>query len=135
MRILIASYELENFFGGVQTWSLTMYHAFKKLGHEVYLFTHSNKINENYKKLLFARNGTFDLILCNINAVLNDIKVFKGKKVFISHGILPRFAQPIAGADIYIATSEETAENCKSKGFPVHKIIRNPIDCNRFYFL
>jgi len=134
MKILIALYELENFFGGVQTWSITMYHALKKLGQDVYFFTHSNKINENYKRLPFVRNGDFDLILCNINIVLNDIKNFKGKKVFISHGILSKLAQPINGADIYIAVSEETAHACETTGFHIDKIIRNPIDCDRFFF-
>lgn len=134
MKILIALYELENFFGGVQTWSLTMYQALKKLDHEISFFTHSSKINKAHETLPFICNGAFDLILCNSNIVLNDIKEFKGKKIFISHGILPKLEQPIIGADIYIAVSEETAENCKIKGFPVHKIIRNPIDCDKFYF-
>lgn len=134
MKILIALYELENFFGGVQTWSLTMYRALKKLDHEISFFTHSSKINKTYETLSFIRNGAFDLILCSSNVTLNDIKEFKGKKVFISHGVLPKLEQPIVGADIYIAVSEEIAENCKIKGFPVHKIIRNPIDCDRFYF-
>jgi len=134
MKILIALYELENFYGGVQTWSLTMYETLKKLGHDVNIYTHSTKINEMYRDLPFVRNGAYDLILCSLNEVLNDVKEFKGKKVFISHGILPRLAQPVKGADIYIAVSEETAENCKAKGFPVHAIIRNPIDFDKFYF-
>lgn len=134
MKILIALYELENFFGGVQTWSLTMYHALRKLGHTVYLFTHKSRINKAYRNLPFVRDGIFDLILCDSGVVLRDVSEFKGKKVFISHGILPRLAQPIKGADIYIAVSEESAENCKTKGFPPYKIIRNPIDCDRLYF-
>jgi len=135
MKILIASHELENFFGGVQTWSLTMYYILKKLGHEVYFFTCSPEIHKMYKDLPFVRSGAFDLILCGVNAALSGVKKFKGKKVFISHGILPKLAQPIKGADIYIVVSEETAKNNKAKCFPVHKIIRNPIDCDKFYFL
>ncbi len=130
MKILIALYELANFFGGVQTWSLTMYHALRKLGHTVYFFTHEAKINEAHKNLPFIHNGVFDLILCSSNAALREIGRFKGRKIFISHGILPELEQPVKGADIYIAVSEESAKNCKTKGFPVSKIIRNPIDCD-----
>lgn len=133
MEILIALYELENFFGGVQTWSLTMYHALKKLGHTVSLFTYRSRINKAYENLPFIHNGAFDLILCSSNVALREIGRFRGRKIFISHGILPRLEQPVKGADIYIAVSEESAKNCKTKGFPVSKIIRNPIDCDRLH--
>jgi len=131
MKILIALYELKNFYGGVQTWSLTMYHALRKLGHTAYFFTHEAKINKAHENLPFIHNGAFDLILCSSNVALREIGGFKGRKIFISHGILPELEQPIKGADIYIAVSEESARNCKTKGFPVSKIIRNPIDCDR----
>jgi len=134
VKILIALNELRDFFGGVQMWSLTMYHVLKKLGHKVYFYAHLSEINKIYKNLLFVQGGAFDLILCNSNMALNDIKDFKGKKVFISHGILPKLEQPIRGADIYVAVSEEVAKACKSRGFSICKIIRNPIECNRFYF-
>jgi len=124
MKILIALHNL-SFFGGVQTWSLTMCSALKNMGHEVSFFTCTAGIS----------NGKiFDLILCNSNQALNDIKEFKGKKIFISHGILPPLEQPIKGADIYVAVSEEVAKNCETQGFPVQRIIRNPIDLDKFRF-
>ena len=133
MKILIALYEFEHFYGGTQTWSLTMYHALRNLGHTVYFFTHKIKINEAYKNLPFAHNTKFDLILCGSNITLKDLSEFKGKKVFVSHGILPPLERPVKGADVYIAVSEEIAANCKARGFAIHKIIRNPIDCDKLY--
>lgn len=112
-----------------------MYLALKKLGHDIYFFAHLPRLNKIYKGLQFVHDGVFDLILCSSNTALNDIREIKGKKVFISHGIIPALEQPIAGADIYIAVSEEVAENCKARGFAVTQIIRNPIGCERFPYV
>ncbi|GAH77777.1 unnamed protein product, partial [marine sediment metagenome] len=45
MRILIGVYELQSFWGGTQTWTLTMLKALKKLGHNVYIYTHLPFVN------------------------------------------------------------------------------------------
>jgi len=124
MKILITLHEPQSFFGGVETWAATMRSVLEKLGHEVQFFP-------------FEKNGNrkFDLILCNTNKALRGVARIKGKKIFICHGILPRPAQPVKGADVYIAVSEETADHCRLQGFPIHSIIRNPIDCSRFAFV
>jgi len=126
MKILIALYELENFFGGVQTWAKGMYFALRKMGHDVHFLTHCPGYNPS--------DSDFDLILCNSNVALHDTRRFKGVKIFISHGILPQLEQPVKGADIYVAVSEEVADNCKAQGFPVDRVIRNPIDLDEFPF-
>lgn len=135
MKILIGVYELQSFWGGTQTWTMTMFKALKKLGHDVSLYADFPFINPMFKKMPFAKNGKYDLIICSSNAVLNNLKRIEGKKVFVSHGILPALEQPIEGADLYVAVSEEAEENCKKKGFEVDQIIRNPIDLEKFYFV
>ena len=37
MKFLIANYEFKNFFGGTQTWSLTMLQALRSQGHTAFL--------------------------------------------------------------------------------------------------
>lgn len=135
MRILIGVYELQSFWGGTQTWTLTMFKAFRKLGHSVYIYTHFHRVNTMFKYLPVVKDGKYDLIICNSNAVLDDLKKLEGKKVFVSHGVIPQLEQPIEGADTYVAVAEDSAENCEKKGFEIYVIIRNPIDIDRFNYV
>jgi glycosyltransferase involved in cell wall biosynthesis len=81
----------------------------------------------------FDRSKEYDVALINHNTTLKEI--LKGNRIkkiiFTSHGVKPDLEQPIAGADKYVAVSEEVQENLKIKGFE-SVVIRNPIDCDEF---
>jgi len=135
MNILIANSELENFFGGTQTWTTTMRKAFMKLGHKVNLYSSNGKYHKHFEKFTTVVQDKYDLIICNGNLTLQKLYWVTGPKAFISHGVLPSLEQPVAGADYYFAVSEEVADNCSRRGFPVKCILRNPIDIDEFPFL
>ena len=134
MNILIGLYEFENFYGGVQTWTLTMLKAFSKMGFNVEVHTHLKKINRKLKNIPLHTQDNYDLIICNSNVVLDELSPLDGKKLFISHGILPKLEQPVEGADLYAGVSEEVADNLIHHGFKVDAVIRNPIDVDKFYY-
>lgn len=132
MKILIANNEMENFFGGTQTWTITMVKVLRELGHIVHFTGVNKKINPAFQNDFEPLIDAYDLLIANGNTTLNT---FKGKApvtIFISHGILPQLEQPVHGADIYLAVSEEVEQNIISKGFKCDGIIRNPIDIQKF---
>ena len=50
MNILIAQNEMQNFYGGIQTFSLTIYNELISLGHNVDFYTHRKGIHPYYDK-------------------------------------------------------------------------------------
>lgn len=141
MRILIGVYELENFFGGTQTWTMTMRDALVCLGHDVALFAMSERVSPYFGSLevltptTIRRADGFELVVCNSNAVLEQLSGLDGVVVFLSHGVLPELEQPIPGADLYLAVSEEVAWNVERQGYACTGILRNPIDTSRFNYV
>lgn len=132
MRILIANSEMENFFGGTQTWTITMVKALRELGHIVHFTGVNKKINPTFQNDFEPLIDSYDLLIANGNTTIN---AFKGKApvtIFVSHGILPKLEQPVQGADIILAVSEEVEQNIINKGFRCNGIIRNPIDIQKF---
>lgn len=67
----------------------------------------------------------------NHNTCLEKVRDFNGFKIFTSHGVYPELEQPIDGADVYVAISEEVQNNLKSKGYN-SEVIYNGIDCSRY---
>lgn len=132
MKILVANYEMENFFGGTQTWTITIVKALRKLGHKAHFTGISGKISPAFKSDFEPLLDSYDLLIVNGNTTLNHFKGRAPVTIFISHGVLPKLEQPVKGADIYLAVSEEVRDNIISKGFKCDGIIRNPIDLEKF---
>jgi hypothetical protein len=128
MKILLANVDLEKR-AGSEMWTVTMHRHLSK-EHDVDVYT-STGIN-NLIKSQSNKNKEYDLALINHNVCLRELSGWNIKhRIFTSHGILPDLEQPIPGADVYVAVSEEVHANLTSKGFNSY-IIRNPIDTEYF---
>jgi len=134
MNILIANYELENFFGGTQTWTITMKKAFERLGHYCDITALIPGINQKFREYIRPLRDEYDLLIANGNQTLCTFMPKAKKKVFVSHGVLPKLEQPVPGANFYLAVSEEVSNNIESKGFECSGIIRNPVNTGEFHF-
>lgn len=129
LKILLTNYSL-SWLGGTQTWVATMAEELTRLGHEVHLFSADGKYDllPDYPRL----DDNYDLALINHNVCLSALEGMNIKKrVFTSHGIIPELEQPIKGADIYVAVSEEVQHNLEMQGFQ-SQVIRNPINVDKF---
>lgn len=129
MKILLTNYSL-SWLGGTQTWVATMAEELTRLGHEVHLFAADGQYDllPQYPRL----DDNYDLALINHNVCLTALEGMNIKcKVFTSHGVIPELEQPIKGADIYVAVSEEVQHNLEMYGFQ-SQVIRNPIDTEKF---
>lgn len=129
MKILLTNYSL-SWLGGTQTWVATMAEELTRLGHEVHLFAADGQYDllPNYPRL----DDNYDLALINHNVCLTALEGMNIKcKVFTSHGVIPELEQPIKGADIYVAVSEEVQHNLEMQGFQ-SQVIRNPINTEKF---
>ena len=137
MKILLANNELQ-WLAGSQTWTKTMYRELVK-SHDVDIFTFGE--NKLIYKSIFSKPKTFnpkinyDLAIINHRECLQELNKYDNikKKIFTSHGVIPDSEQPCAGADFYIAVSEEVEKNINNHGFQCSGIIRNPIDTSTFY--
>ncbi len=129
MKILLTNYSLQ-YRAGSETWTMTM---FNKLSKEYDVDVYVSKAGIN--ALINASSDSkkhYDLALVNHNSCLHEISGWNiDKRVFTSHGIIPKLEQPISGADIYVSVSEEVQSNLVDKGFE-SVIIRNPIDTDYF---
>jgi len=129
MKILMANYEMENFFGGTQTWTVTMYKALRELGHEVHVEAFNPKFNTNFLYMKRMVVGVkYDVLIANGNQTMHHFQEYADKIILMSHGVLPKLEQPVAGADIILGVSEEVAANVERQGFKCDGILRNPID-------
>lgn len=129
LKILLSNYSL-SWLGGTQTWVATMAEELTRLGHEVHLFSADGQYDllPDYPRL----DDNYDLALINHNVCLSALEGINiKKKVFTSHGIIPELEQPIKGADIYVAVSEEIQHNLEMQGFQ-SQVIRNPINVKKF---
>ena len=120
MKILLMNYILGGQTGS-ETWTATMADELEIQGHEVDMRTDASKLPDVY-----------DLAIINHNTCLTTAQHLTCKKIFTSHGVLPDLEQPVAGADVYVAVSEEVQQNLKDKGFE-STIIRNGIDYEHFH--
>jgi len=127
MKFLIANYEFNNFFGGTQTWSLTMLQALRSLGHSAYLDAHVEKWDSEIAIDKAPRGFRPDVILVNGNQTLKKYKFENAVVCQVCHGILPDLEQPYRGADLYFAVSEEVEHHLQVSGFTCNAILRNPI--------
>lgn len=132
MDILIANSEMQNFFGGTQTWTITMVKALRDLGHTVHFTGLTKRINPAFKKDYEPLKKDYDLVIANGNKTLKFYKDKAPVVIFISHGVLPQQEQPVKGADIMLAVSEEVQDNIIKKGFKCNGVLRNPIDTQKY---
>lgn len=132
MKILIANSEMENFFGGTQTWTITMVKVLRSLGYTVHFTGINGKIHKLFQPDFQPLLKQYDLLIANGNTTLRTFSKIAPVKILVSHGILPSIEQPIKGADIILGVSEEVELNIISKGFKCNGIIRNPIDLSKF---
>jgi glycosyltransferase involved in cell wall biosynthesis len=129
MKILLANYDLEKR-SGSEMWTLTMFNYLSRF-HEVDVFVPPSGFNAMIGSWA-DREQEYDLALVNHNICLEELAEWDIKRrIFTSHGPIPELEQPIPGADVYVAVSEEVHANLTSKGFFSH-VIRNPIDTNYF---
>lgn len=137
MRILLTNAWLEYFLGS-EKWAYTMAQELLHRKHDVDFATYlDGKMYDKMAELpgismvdpLEIDDG-YDLAIVNHNAILPQIpdKIFT---IFTSHGPSAEPEQPIPGADVYVAVSEEVQDNLASKGFP-STVIRNPVDLDRY---
>lgn len=126
MKILLTNNTLTNL-GGSETWVRTLSEELRLLGHQVGTY-----VAYGTDVLVGGEVDNPDLAIINHNSCLNKLQGLDCKKIFTSHGIIPDLEQPVKGADIYVSVSEEVQENLKNKGFE-SVIIRNPINCDKFY--
>ena len=124
MRILLTNNHLARL-GGSETWIYTMAMELKDQGHDVGVFTHDRGVVSNMLgDLMDYEPSGYDLALINHNTCINVDARFK---IYTSHGTVPELEKPVAGADVYVAVNENTADYHK-----IDKIIKNPIDTDLF---
>lgn len=131
INILLTNRSL-SYRAGSEMWTYTMYEELSKY-HNVDVYTvgknsmlkHAPKYNENKK---------YDLAIINHRNCLIPLRENKNikKKIFTSHGVLPKPEQPEFGADIYVGVSEETRDNIIKRCFKCGTIIRNAINTEIF---
>ena len=119
MKILLMNYILGGQTGS-ETWTATMAEELENKGHEVTLKTDASRLEDIY-----------DLAIINHNTCLATTKHLSCKKIFTSHGVIPDLEQPVEGADVYVAESEEVQDSLKEKGFD-SVVIRNGIDTEHY---
>ena len=132
MNILIANGEMENFFGGTQTWTITMVKFLRELGHNVHFTGVNGRIHPSFRPEYQPLINKYDLLIANGNLAFNKFKNISPIKILILHGILPQMEQPVSGADILLGVSEEVENNITKRGFKCDGIIRNPIDLDKY---
>jgi len=123
---------MENFFGGTQTWTITMVKALRELGHTTHFTGINNKINPNFEEHYQPLLPKYDLLIANGNQSLKKFSNKAPVKLFVSHGILSPEDKPTTSSDIMVAISEETRDNMIKRGFKCDGILRNPIDLSKF---
>lgn len=136
MRVLLTNNHLANV-GGSETWTYTMAREMMRRGYDVDVLTlisgYFAEAVKNDIRINPPLKSEYHLILVNHNSCyfkLSDAKI-KGFKIFTSHGTVPSLEKPVAGADKYVAISEEVQRHVESLDFSC-SLILNPVDCDRF---
>jgi len=119
MHILLTNYILGGTTGS-ETWVATVDAELQRRGHTTELSKNPETLPDH-----------FDLAIINHNVCLEKAQHLTCKKIFTSHGILPSLEQPVKGADVYVAVSEEVQANLRRKGF-TSTVIRNGLDLEKF---
>ncbi len=140
MKILLSNDSLD-VPGGTETWISAMVTNLLRLNHEAVVFTlKKGRLADRLERSgvpvtnRFDGHANFDLALVNHNSCLNRIlekRTHHYALIFTSHGPSEMLEQPLPGADLYVAVSEEVKAVMAKKGFHA-SIIRNPIDCEVF---
>ena len=129
MNILLTNHSLD-FRGGSETWIITMFNHLSII-HNVDVFT---ALGNTLTKTSFNKNKHYDLVLINHSSCMKAIAGWNiDIRIFTCHGVIPNLERPIAGANAYVAISEETQLHSRRCGFNA-RIIRNPIDPVRFKY-
>jgi len=129
MRILITNNQL-NLPGGSETWVLTMSQAFRRMGHDVEVYT--RELGEFARKFKCPVTDDidsledYDLVLVNHTTCWDDVKHVTGKKVYTSHSIVIDIEQYPEDAEIRVAATAEVAVKMGGLWIP------NAIDTSRF---
>lgn len=132
MNILIANSEMENFFGGTQTWTITMVKALRELGYNVHFTGVNRKINPLFQPEFQPLLEKYDLLIANGNVAFNSFRNIAPFSILVLHGVLPQMEQPVGGANIMLGVSEEVQANIERHGFVCDGIVRNPIDLDKY---
>lgn len=129
MKILLSNHGLRQY-GGSETWVKTMFDELSK-AHTVHIYT--PRPNTIFLEMPpWDPTETYDLGILNHSMCLSFLKDKNVKKIiFTSHGVIPGAEKPVAGADVYVAVSEEVQAVLRAKGFE-SSVIRNPINTERF---
>jgi len=133
MKVLFCTNHLDRL-GGSETFSYTMVTTLRKMGHEVDVFTlMPGMVSDALGGAKQTLDTRYDLILVNHTTCMSflDNAGIQGKRIMTCHGIFPEIEQPVAGAQEYVAISEEVQEHLAKLGFP-SVVIRNGVDCDRF---
>lgn len=140
MRILVGNNRLENP-GGSETYTYAIVKELVDRGHDVVCIAKgkngmvSRKINELGVDVRFKPiDGKFDLALLSHSTSIKLAEKVKAFKVQTCHGIFPLLEQPVQGMDKYVAITEEVGDHLVKFVEPIRFVlIRNGVDCNRFY--
>jgi 3-deoxy-D-manno-octulosonic-acid transferase len=90
---------MENFFGGTETWTMTMVHAFRKLGHTTHFTGNSGKINKNFEQYYQPLQKNYDIVIINGKKNVSKFAALGKKSIRVSHGILPQQKKPVKGTE------------------------------------
>jgi len=149
MKMLLATHHCLNL-GGSELFLYTLAKYLKKnYHHDVIVYSPfiTGILREKIKKLgvkvvndlRLIKNIKFDVIHLSHNIIAYEARNYFPDipAIFVSHGPLPFLEQPPIhdlNIQFFVAVSEEVKENLVSKGIPLDKIkiIRNPIDTERF---
>lgn len=124
MIIGLGSNNLQTYLGGVQTWTRTVSDAIRKLGYECKTY------DINAPNIPGA-----DIYIIAHNTILKKHIKQGVPATLIVHGVIPKLERPVYGASRYFAVSEETQQFTDKLGFNCTRIVRNPIDTDRFGFV
>lgn len=140
MRILVTNHWLKKI-GGSETFTYTLVGELLRKQCKVELYTLvpgqvSSRISQDFGVLVHTNAATIkkqDLVLANHKTCVTELaKAGIGPIIQTCHGTLPKLEQPAAGADYYVAISEEVKKHIKSMGYPVDAVIHNGVDLQRF---
>jgi SAM-dependent methyltransferase len=119
--------------GGSETWTYTVAQELLRRGFDVtVLALERGPFAGRFECPVVGEvEGVFDLALVNHNSCMDAALLVAERTIVTCHGVYPDLEQPVPGADLYVAVSEEVLENLQYLGFD-GLLIANPVDCTRF---
>ncbi len=119
--------------GGSEQWTYTVAGELMRRGHSVEIMARvPGLFAERFQcPVVTAATDRYDLALVNHNSCLDEAAAHSDRVIMTCHGVIPDLEQPAAGAQRYVAVSDEVRDHMRSAGFDA-TVIRNPIDCELF---